>query len=226
MHALILSQDPDETAIISFVLQRVGLTVARARDLDRVLQMKEGHPLDLIVLVAADQEVVTQVRRIRAHVQVPLVVIGEGIGEAVHTLLLDSGADLVVQRPYSSRLLIAQVRAALRRAGGHPFFTAPPLTIGGLTLDPTTRTFQVEHRPPKRLTRLEFRLLHTLMLHHGQVLPAEVLVEHVWGYAGEGERDLVRGLVSRLRSKVEPDPREPRYVLTVPGVGYVFEPQS
>jgi DNA-binding response OmpR family regulator len=226
VHAVIFSQDPDETALISFVLQRVGLTVGRVRDLDRVLQAEGRQPLALIVLVAVDQEVVTQVRRIRAQLQVPLVVVGENLEESVQTLLLDSGADLVVLRPFSARLLIAQVRAVLRRAGSHPFFTSPPLTIGGLTLDPTTRTFQVERQPPKRLTRLEFRLLHTLMLHRGQVLPAEVLVEHVWGYAGEGERDLVRGLVSRLRSKVEPDPREPRYVLTVPGVGYTFEPQD
>ena len=69
-------------------------------------------------------------------------------------------------------------------------------------------------------------MLHTLMLHHGQVLPAETLVENVWGYGGEGERDLVRGLVSRLRAKIEPHPHEPQYVLTVPSVGYVFDPAS
>jgi len=64
------------------------------------------------------------------------------------------------------------------------------------------------------------------MIHKEQVLPTEVLVEQVWGFTGNGERDLVRGLIRRLRIKVEPDPRHPRYILTIPGVGYTFSPES
>ncbi len=66
-------------------------------------------------------------------------------------------------------------------------------------------------------------MLYTLMMHAGQVLPTETLVEHVWGYSGRGDRDLVRGLVKRLRSKVEPDPKNPIYIFTVPGVGYKLQ---
>ena len=76
----------------------------------------------------------------------------------------------------------------------------------------------------RRLTQLEFRLLYTLMTHRGQVIPSENIVENVWGYSGEGSKELVRGLVQRLRSKVEPEPRHPRYITTVPGVGYRFDP--
>jgi DNA-binding response OmpR family regulator len=72
------------------------------------------------------------------------------------------------------------------------------------------------------LTHLEFRLLYTLMTHAGQVIPTERIVENVWGYDGEGNRELVRGLVQRLRSKVEPDPRQPVYILTEAGIGYYF----
>jgi DNA-binding response OmpR family regulator len=71
---------------------------------------------------------------------------------------------------------------------------------------------------------LEFRLLFTLMTHAGRVIPAENLVEYVWGYTGEGNRSLVRGLIQRLRTKVEPNPSKPRYILTQPGVGYRFNP--
>jgi DNA-binding response OmpR family regulator len=67
---------------------------------------------------------------------------------------------------------------------------------------------------------LEFRLLYTLMVNRGQVLSPDSIVEHVWGYTGQGDRDLVRGLIRRLRKKIEPIPSEPRYVLTVPGLGY------
>jgi len=110
----------------------------------------------------------------------------------------------------------------LRRAGSVPLFSLPTLNIAGLTLDPATRTVKVSDRPSKRLTHLEFRLLYTLMVHRGQILPADTIVERVWGYSGRGDRDLVRGLISRLRSKVEGDPRNPSYILTVPGVGYSF----
>jgi DNA-binding response OmpR family regulator len=60
------------------------------------------------------------------------------------------------------------------------------------------------------------------MTNIGQIIPTGQIVEHVWGYSGEGNRDLVRGLVQRLRSKVEPEPRKPRYILTEPGIGYYF----
>jgi DNA-binding response OmpR family regulator len=89
-------------------------------------------------------------------------------------------------------------------------------------LDPATRTIEVAGQQPHRLTQLEFRLLFVLMTNRGQVIPTDVIVERVWGYAGQGERDLVRGLVSRLRRKMEPNPDQPRYIETVQGVGYRF----
>jgi len=226
MRALVVSQDPEETAILSFVLQRAGMTVSRTRNLSSTVEAQDLEKYEFIILVLPEAQPVPAVRRLRAHTQAPLVVIGEQLDEPVQVLLLDSGVDLLVLRPFSTRLLVAQIKALLRRVAGRPFFLSPTLTIAELTLDPSTRTAQVGNHVPKRLTRLEFRLLHTLMIHHGQVLPTETLVENVWGYGSEGERDLVRGLISRLRAKIEPNPHEPRYVLTVPGVGYVFDPQS
>jgi DNA-binding response OmpR family regulator len=96
------------------------------------------------------------------------------------------------------------------------------LSTAGLTLDPTTRVVEVSGKAKQRLTQLEFRLLYTLMINRRQVIPTETIVERVWGYTGQGDRDLVRGLVSRLRVKIEADPRDPRYILTVPGIGYSF----
>jgi DNA-binding response OmpR family regulator len=119
-------------------------------------------------------------------------------------------------------LLIAQVRALMRRAGGVRLFSLPSLSLAGLTLDPASRSVQLEGRPPRRLTHLEFRLLYTLMIHRGQVLTPETIVEQVWGFEGKGDKELVRGLVRRLRTKVEPEPGVPRYILTSPGVGYSF----
>jgi DNA-binding response OmpR family regulator len=103
-----------------------------------------------------------------------------------------------------------------------PLFSLPTLSIAGLSLDPASRTVQATGYPPKRLTHLEFRLLYTLMIHGGQALSTEMIVEQVWGYDGRGDKELVRGLVRRLRAKIEPEPHQPRYILTVSGVGYCF----
>ena len=222
MYALLLADDSDEAAVLSLVLQRAGLTVAMAKDLSHAMQTWQERPTDLILLALTNVSPQDQVACVRAEAQAPLVTIVDTADERSHYTLLEMGADLVVRRPFSARLLIAQVRALLRRAGSVPLFSLPTLSLGGLTLDPATRTVKVGRRPSKRLTHLEFRLLYTLMIHRGQVLPADTIVERVWGYTGRGDRELVRGLISRLRAKVGDDPRNPSYILTVPGVGYSF----
>ena len=225
MYALLLAQNADETAVLSLVLQRAGLTVTTANDLERALQAWPEQPADLIVLALAG-EALAHVRRIRSETEVPVVVLAGQIEEDAHAELLEAGADLVIPRPFSARLLITQVRVVLRRAGGVQLFSLPTLSLAGLTLDPSTRTVQVAGQPPNRLTHLEFRLLYTLMIHRGQIIPTENIAERVWGYGGQSYKELVRGLISRLRAKVEPEQQNPRYILTVPGVGYSFNPRE
>ena len=222
MHALLIAQDPDEAAVLSFVLQRAGLTVAKASALERVLHTGPDEPADIVMLASRESPPVAQIRRFRAQTRALLLVIVGQIDEHVHIDLIEAGTDLIVPRPFSARLLSAQVRALLRRAAGAPFFTLPTLNIADLVLDPASRTVQVDNQAPKRLTHLEFRLLYTLMINRDQVIPTENLVEQVWGYTGDGDRNLVRGLVSRLRAKVELNQREPRHIITSPGVGYSF----
>ena len=222
MYALLLAQNADEKALLSVVLQRAGLAVTSGADRERAMLTWPERPADLILLALQDSDPLADVRRIRNETAVPIIAVVDQTEESVHCQLLECGADLVLQRPYSARLLIAQVRALLRRAGGVPLFSLPTLSIAGLSLDPTTRTTQVTGQPPKRLTHLEFRLLYTMMIHSGQVLPTETIVEQVWGYEGRGDKELVRGLVRRLRAKIEPEPHEPQYILTAPGIGYSF----
>jgi DNA-binding response OmpR family regulator len=222
MRALLVCQDPDETAVLSLVLQRAGLTVHRSRDIPDPIPQAQESPLDLVVLALTEGSPIPRIKAVRAQSQLPLIVISELLDESTQVVALESGADLAVIRPFSARLLIAQTRALMRRAANLPFFTLPTLSARDVELDPGTHTVVVGGGSPKRLTQLEFRLLYTLMIHKEQVLPTEVLVEQVWGYTGEGERELVRGLVRRLRAKLEPDPHEPRYVITVPGIGYTF----
>ena len=237
MYALLIAQNTDERAVLSLVLQRAGVAVTTGNELERAMRSWLERPADLILLALGGSltgdtaggladDPVASVGRIRAETEVPVVVVVDETREALHYDLLQSGADLVISRPFSARLLIAQVRALLRRAGNVPLSSLPTLSLAGLTLDPAARTVQVSSQAPRRLTHLEFRLLYTLMTHHGQTLSPELIVERVWGYTGQGDKELVRGLVSRLRAKVEPEPRVPHYIITVPGVGYAFDPDE
>lgn len=222
MNALLLCQDPDESAVLSLALQRAGLTVRVTPTMEQFSRAWADHSVDLVLFAAVKTPMLEQVRQVRSQAAVPIVVVADSVGEIEQIELLDAGADLLVMRPYSARLLIAQMKSLLRRSAGTRFFSLPTLTQGQVTLDPAARTVTVGDGQVQRLTQLEFRLLYTLMMNPGQVIPTETLVEHVWGYSGDGDRNLVRGLVKRLRMKVEPVPGEPQYVLTEPGIGYRF----
>jgi DNA-binding response OmpR family regulator len=222
MYGLLIAEDPDDVAIFSLALQRAGLAVSPIRELEKAMLGWAERPADLVLLALPGPSPQEQVRRVRAETLAPLIVIIHSSEETLHCELLRLGADLVVASPFSPKLLIAQIMALMRRAGSVQTFSLPSLSAGAFTVDPATRTVESASKPAQRLTHLEFRLLYTLMINRGQVLPTETIVERVWGYTGQGDRDLVRGLVSRLRIKLEADPHEPKYILTVPGIGYTF----
>ncbi len=215
---LIVQDDDDDLAILSLVLKRAGMAVTTGRDIDSVLLSWEERSADILV-VSAPHFRVEQVGLIRRVTLAPLIALVGRLTEQEHIKLLGAGADIVVKRPYSAHLLIAQIQAFTRRAGSTPLGSLPSLSMPGLKLDPASRIVRVEGQPERRLTHLEFRLLYTLMINRDQVLPTDTIVDKVWGYAS-GDRDLVRGLISRLRHKVEPNPRDPRFIITEPGIGY------
>jgi len=224
MQALLFCEPREESAVLTVILQQVGFTVRASSKFDQATENWPEHPLDIILVsLSGDmKKPLANIKQLRPYTVVPIIVIGDEINNETFIELLEAGVDLVVSRPYDARVLIAQIRALLRRSAGVPFFSLPNLEQAGVLLDPANHKVTVEDREPVRLTRLEFRLLYTLMTHSGQIIPTENLVEHVWGYSGEGNRELVRGLVQRLRSKIEPDPRIPRYVLTESNIGYYF----
>lgn len=224
MQAVLVSPHADETHLLQILLQRAGFMIRTARDMDHALEDWPENPAELILIVQAGEHTksLTQLKQLRAHTAVPILLISDILTDDLHVNYFEAGADLIVMRPYSVRALLAQIRAVLRRGSGVPFSSLPTLIQKDVQLDPADRTVKVGGGNPKRLTQLEFRLLYTLMIHAGQIIPTDQIVEHVWGYSGEGNRELVRGLVQRVRSKVEPTPHQPRYILTDPGIGYYF----
>lgn len=227
MQAIIIASEADEKDFLSYVLRRSGLAVAASSDVRRILTKWADHPADLILVALNETDDPLEILKlVRAETQTPCIMIVDPITERLHAHLLDQGADVLLNRPVSGRFLGAQVRALLRRSSGIPSFVLPTLASDGFSLDPSSRTITIEEGEPQRLTQLEFRLLYILMTNRGQVVPTEVLIERVWGYSGEGNRELVRGLISRLRHKLEPDPNNPRLFETISGVGYRFTPKA
>lgn len=227
MLTLLFAPDPDEAAILTLILERAGFEVRLISEADRVAQAWQDRPAELFFFAFVDEKALTPeyISQLRLENQAPIVLLLERGDERRQISLIEAGADLIFVRPASPRLLVAQLRALMRRSSGLPYFSLPALSQAGVTLDPSKRSVQVADRAATRLTQLEFRLLYALMTHPGRVVPSENLVEYVWGYGGEGSQGLVRGLISRLRSKLEPDPSNPKYILTEAGIGYFFEPE-
>ncbi len=223
MQAVVIASDADERDILTYVLRHAGLAVAASGDHKRLLSNWAEHPADVILIaLAEDEDPVETTRDVREVTQAALLLVCDVLPERLITSALQTGADVVLTRPASPQVIAAQVSSLLRRSNAVPAFVLPSLDLGLLALDPSSRTVVMEGKEPKRLTQLEFRLLYTLMNNRGQVLPTEVIVEKVWGYSGEGNRDLVRGLISRLRQKIEPTPETPKFLETISGVGYRF----
>ncbi len=223
MQAMVVAQDMDEREFIVLVLRRAGYAVASGSNLARVLETWTDHPADVIVLALAESQApVKAVQTVRQVTSAHLIAIVDPVPEHEYCAMLLEGADVLLLRPLSPKVLTAHMASMMRRVGSLPAFVLPTLALDKITLDPATRTVTLTDQEAKRLTQLEFSLLYVLMTNRGHVVPLEVIVERVWGFSGEGNKELVRGLVSRLRRKIEPEESTDRFLETIPGVGYRF----
>ena len=224
MQAYLIAPSDDEATVLRLLLQKGGFVVQTARNMTDLTSTWPEDPLDLIMISLHEikDKMPAEIKVLRQHYVVPFLMIADPMSENQLAAVLDAGVDLVITRPYGIIGLQAQIRSLIRRTQGTSLFRQPNLTQGDLTLDPSDRTVKVGNGEKVSLTHLEFRLLHTLLTNPGQVIPSENLVEYVWGYDGDGNRNLVRGLVQRLRNKIEIDPGNPKYIFNVPGVGYSF----
>jgi len=223
---LVIEDDPTVAEVVSRYLSREGFHVDVSGDGIAGLQAALEAPPDLLVLdlMLPGISGLEVLRRLRRSAPVPVIMLTARSSEADKVSGLEFGADDYVAKPFSPRELTARVKAVLRRAAGAVEAPAGQrfLIAGPLELDTSTRQVRLGGDAVE-LTVKEFDLLAHLMRNPHRALSREELLESVWGFS-YGDTSTVTVHVSRLREKVEADPGWPRFVKTVRGVGYRFEP--
>lgn len=221
MKILVADDDLELSGLISYALRQAGYLVVEAADGQAALDAFEAEEPALVILDYNMPRLtgLEVCRRIRAGSKTPVMMLTVRAGEEDQVQALDAGADDYLTKPFSPRTLLARVRALMRRAGEEK---PAALAVGDFNLEVERQAVSVRGGEPIRLTRLELRLLQILMANAGHTLPAERLLSHVWGSRGSGDRQLLKQLVHRLRQKIEADAAEPRYLVTVSGVGYAL----
>lgn len=222
---LVVSDQPETARIWAFTLKQMGLEVCLAGFSDRTLQLWAEEYPDLIVLDVYDHgaDVFEFCHRLRDEAAVPILFLTSRNDEAFILEAYKAGADECVPHPVSPRLFMAKIQAWLRRSLVVPSATLDVLQVGGFLLDPDRKAVMIPGGNMVKLTNLEARLLYLLLSHQGWILETDYLVERVWGHFGEGDSVLLKNVVYRLRRKIEPDPSQPRYLLTESSIGYKFQ---
>jgi DNA-binding response OmpR family regulator len=223
MKLLLVDDDADLLAVTAFALQQAGYLVVKAMTFQAALHAFSEEQPDLVILDinlpgGSGFEVCSAIRR-ESRVPIMMLTARGEEQDLVHALEL--GADDYLTKPFSPRTLTARVKALLRRAGVE---SSGRTVAAGMELDPDTLTLKCGDEPPVRVTQLEARLLHLLIAQAGQTVHTDRLLAHVWGRKGGGDRQLLKQLVHRLRQKMGDKAEEPRWIETIPGVGYRVRP--
>jgi two-component system response regulator ResD len=221
---LVVDDEPTITDVVSRYLNRAGYATRVAADGPGALRIATEQRPDLVVLdlMLPGMDGLEVMRRLRERERVSVILL-TAKGEHTDRIMgLRLGADDYVVKPFSPAELVARVDAVLRRADHSPR-VEEPITFDGLELDPVARRVSV-HGEEAQLTVREFDLLFHFMRHPGQVFSRDQLMDSVWGYSFYTDTSTVTVHVRRLRSKIEDDPSSPRWLQTVWGVGYRFQP--
>ena len=220
---LVVDDEPKIVKTVRAYLESGGYRVVTAGDGRAALTLFRHEKPGLVILdlglPALDGLDVA--RTLRRESNIPIIMLTARVEEADRLVGLELGADDYVTKPFSPRELVARVRAVLRRAGPDRDVSTPPIVAGDLTVDLERRLVTMAGRAVD-LTPTEFDLLVVMASYPGRVFSRMELLDRVQGYAFEGYERTVDAHVKNLRQKIEPDPKQPRYLLTVFGVGYRF----
>ncbi len=223
---LLVSDDLVMARIWAYALNQTGLEVTLAPVAGDVLgHWGEGaYDLAIIDLRDSHREGIGLCQRLRAQAVNPILLLTPRGDEDRVLEAYQAGVDECVVKPISPCLFLAKVGVWLRRSWTLPTRALGSFQVDGLRLDPVRREVVSTGGAAAKLTNLEFRLLHLLMCHRGQVLQSDLILDRVWGDVGGGDSAMLKNVVYRLRRKIEPDPSQPTYIQTVTGEGYAFLP--
>ncbi len=223
---LVVDDEPQITRVLRTVLSGQGYQVRTAGEGESALaDFQEWRP-ELVItdLYMPHMDGVELCRRIRAISAVPIIVLSVKGEERAKVEALDSGADDYVTKPFGIDELLARVRAALRRGGGSEPDESG-FDIGDFRIDLEGRRVHIGGNEI-RLTPKEFDLFVYMARHPNRVITHRTLLEAVWGEASQEQPEYLRVFMGQLRKKLEPDPSNPRYLVTEPWVGYRFNPNG
>lgn len=209
---------------LSYLLQKEGYDVAVCENgVDAMSEFdRNGADLVLLDLMLPGIPGTEVCRQLRTKSAVPVIMLTAKDSEIDKVVGLELGADDYVTKPYSSRELVARVRAVLRRRSEPEEITQPTIEVGPVRMDIERHLVSVGGREVP-LPLKEFELLELLLRNAGRVLTRSQLIDRVWGTDYVGDTKTLDVHVKRLRSKIEPEPSSPRYLITVRGLGYKFE---
>jgi DNA-binding response OmpR family regulator len=221
---LLIEDDERIRAALAMVLEDEGYRVLEADSAEAALETLRSRHADVAIVdvMLPGMDGFELCRRLRARSEMPILMLTARTDSHDVVAGLEAGADDYVTKPFVPKELAARIRANLRRARGG-VHTEEQLHFGELEVLPRAGVVRVGG-VEVALTRTEFSLLCELAAHPSQVFSREQLLELVWGYDYFGDGRLVDVHVHRLRAKVEPDPANPRHVVTVRGLGYKLQP--
>ena len=218
---LVIEDDADVRALLRMMLEDEDFAVVEASDGRRGLALVDDS-IDLVLLDIKLPDIggFEVCRQIRAGSGVPIVMVTAQVDSYDMVAGLSAGADDYVTKPFIPKVLVARIRALLRRVQAHSDESGR-LLCGDLEISPR-EGFAARDGVNLELTKTEFRLLCDLAEHRGRVFSRELLLQRVWGYDYAGDGRLVDSHIRRLRTKVEIDPANPTRIVTVRGLGYKF----
>src|SRR5215212_9398181 len=222
---LVVDDEPQITRVLRTVLTSQGYQVQTAAEGESALASFAAWRPELVItdLYMPHMDGLELCKRIRAISSVPIIVLSVKGEERTKVEALDSGADDYVTKPFGTDELLARVRAALRRSGSD--HEVESFDVGDFRVDLGSRRVHAGGQEV-RLTPKEFELFVYMARHPNRVVTHRTLLEAVWGEASQEQPEYLRVFMGQLRKKLEPDPSNPKYLVTEPWVGYRFNPNG
>jgi two-component system, OmpR family, response regulator RegX3 len=222
---LVVEDEESFSDALSYMLRKEGFEVAVAATGPDALESfdRAGADLVLLDLMLPGLPGTEVCRELRTKSNVPVIMLTAKDSEVDKVVGLELGADDYVTKPFSSRELVARIRAVLRRRGDVEELAPPTLEAGPVRMDVERHVVTVSSREVP-LPLKEFELLEVLLRNAGRVLTRMQLIDRVWGADYVGDTKTLDVHIKRLRAKIEPVPSTPRFIITVRGLGYKFEP--